>query len=242
MKKKLFIVFSIIVIILSLVFIIAFPGFKDKVAEASLIKEINSFSDITEVSLFSQKERLETYVSSGDYLIIEKSIKNYLLDILDTHIELKKILSDDRITNVISIENIEKDKPEFKETKIYIDTTRESIDELKIKFNNYLSDNVLMQYMNGEELSEDKINLYKKLINEKRDLYEKEEQELELSIETLLELFDKEEKIIDFLIKNQSDYEIKDNSVHFYNDNLMSDYNSLMKEISDLGSKKNQIN
>lgn len=235
MKKKTLIICIVVCVLLGVGSILLYFGYKNIKAENDLRKEVDFISNMSADNYEESKKRLETYVSSGEYLVVEKAVKKYMLDVLNTYNDFNIIMKDEKITNILSIENLKNDGPDFKDTKVYMENTKKKVIEIKDKFSDYLNEKIIMDYIKNENLSESKVKLYKDLTLGKENDFESTKKELETAIDNLVELFNKEEKVIDFLTKNQSNYEIKDGTVYFYEDELVSEYNSLLKDISNMG-------
>ena len=106
MKKKIFIGIGIFVGII-LILIGVLVG-KDLKQESNLKKELNEISEMVSDPDGDFKEiskRLNTTVTTGDYQKIEKAAKKYFTDILDDLIDLVTVLNDERITNILTVDN-----------------------------------------------------------------------------------------------------------------------------------------
>lgn len=239
MKKKALIICLILCFVLGLGSFFIYSIYTNIKEENKLRKEVDYISKMSLDDYTNSKARLQSYVSSGDYLIIEKAVKKYMLDVLETYNDFNTIIRDEKITNILSTENLKNDGPDFKNSKVYIENTRKKVTDIKNKFSDYLTEKIIMDYIKNEKLSDSKIKLYKDLTLGKDNTFDTTKKELEDAIDKLVELFNKEEKVIDFLIKNQSNYEIKDGTVYFYDNKLVNEYNSLLKEISSMSKTNN---
>lgn len=239
MKKKALIICLILCFVLGLGGFFIYSIYTNIKEENKLREEVDYISKMSLDDYTNSKARLQSYVSSGDYLIIEKAVKKYMLDVLETYNDFNTIIKDEKITNILSTENLKNDGPDFKNSKVYIENTRKKVTDIKNKFSDYLTEKIIMDYIKNEKLSDSKIKLYKDLTLGKDNTFDTTKKELEEAIDKLVELFNKEEKVIDFLIKNQSNYEIKDGTVYFYDNKLVNEYNSLLKEISSMSKTNN---
>ena len=125
MKKKIFIGIGIFVGII-LILIGVLVG-KDLKQESNLKKELNEISEMVSDPDGDFKEisrRLNTTVTTGDYQKIEKAAKKYFTDILDDLIDLVTVLNDERITNILTVDNYVNDGKEFLTTRKYIKDTK----------------------------------------------------------------------------------------------------------------------
>ena len=123
MKKKVLI--TILIIVLIVIGIFAYLFISDMQQEEKLQAEITEIEDLTNAENIDEtaiKERLERTVTKGDYATVEQSYKSYIKDILENLTQISEILNSEKITNILTIENYQKDGKEFKETKNYINT------------------------------------------------------------------------------------------------------------------------
>ena len=60
---------------------------------------------------------------------------------------------------------------------------------------------------------------------------EKDRKQFEEAVDTVLKLLDRQEEIIDFLIKNKGKWEITGSQITFNSNSLVNKYNDLLKKI-----------
>ena len=231
MKKKTVFI-SLGVVLLLLVVIGGFFILKDLRQETKLENEMNEIYDMTDQEKIDEealKKRLSTYVSTGDYLKVEKALKQYVLDVYETSKKVQKVFTDERLGTLLSVDNYKKDGKEFKETKAYIKQFITDAEDCKKRFVGYLDNDTIMTYIKDEKLDSYYVDFYKELAFDEADDYKKEQEELTKSIDEAVSAVKQAEKVIDFLIKNKSEWYIEKDSIYFNSQKLVDEYNKLIE-------------
>ena len=167
MKKKIFIIISVIVLIM--VAFLAYIFISDMIQEKKLQEEfsyIDGLMENEESQTDEIKEALNRNITKGDYLEVEKSYKQYLKDTFQNMEDITKVLDDENIANILSKENYQKDGPEFINTKKYIEETRKSLEDGKNKYYELLTKDGAMNYINNKDIDD----YYKDLFKEERGI------------------------------------------------------------------------
>lgn len=232
MKKKIFIIISVIVLIM--VAFLAYIFISDMIQEKKLQEEfsyIDGLMENEESQTDEIKEALNRNITKGDYLEVEKSYKQYLKDTFQNMEDITKVLDDENIANILSKENYQKDGPEFINTKKYIEETRKSLEDGKNKYYELLTKDGAMNYINNKDIDD----YYKDLFKEEIDKYvEKEEfndKTVDESLSDVIKLLNTAEKIINLLSENKNSWEIEDDSIVFETKKLSDQYEELTSEI-----------
>ena len=201
--------------------------------ERLLTSEISSINKLLNKQKFDEKQmnkKLNTYVTNGEYQTIEKAYKNYLKDNQKTVDEIKEYFKNDKVSSLLTIDNIKKDGKEFKTSLETIKKSREQLTNLKNKFNQQADEKYVMKYLDKKDLSDYYITFYKNQIA--RNITEsKGEKELKKQIDINLELINKVEKVINYLVKNSKYWNADGNVIYFETDELTNKYNKLLKDI-----------
>lgn len=120
----------ILIIIVLIVIGIGILLVKDLKQEDTLREEILAFDNLTreeKIDLEKIDEKIRKIKTTGDYGVVEKAVKEYWGDIINTSIDLTNILNDEKIEKVLTAENYKEDGPDFIETKKYLqEITRKS--------------------------------------------------------------------------------------------------------------------
>lgn len=230
MKKQKFLIFILILVIIfsfTILFLVMDNYFKEK----RLRKELDETIELVNNSGSSNQkinEKLNTLVSSGDYKIVEKALKDYFKDVLNTIDKMNELLKSNEITDILTIENYKKDAPLFVKTKEYISSTRDSLNNYITQIEKYITNEKIMSYIDTKKLSSNCINIYKEyaFLEENVSI-----NELKKAVDDLLKYLDSSEKVISFLITNQKKWSIKEDKIIFINDTLVKEYNTLINTL-----------
>ena len=115
MKKK--IILIVVILLLIAGGTIAYLYMTDMKQEEILIQEVNK---ISELDLSSDDVDMDIK-TKGDYAIVEKAIKDYINEYSNITKATINIMNDEKIEDILSIENYKKDGPDFVETKKYVE-------------------------------------------------------------------------------------------------------------------------
>lgn len=237
MKKKIFIGIGIFVGII-LVLIGVLVG-KDLKQESNLKKELNEISEMVSDPDGDFKEisrRLNTTVTTGDYQKIEKAAKKYFTDILDNLIDIVTVLNDERITNILTVDNYVNDGKEFLTTRKYIKDTKEKLITGRDSYYELLTEEKVMTYLDGLTIDDYYRDFYRNEIigdieNEKND------KTVEKAINQIIDMLDDSEKIINFLVENKNSWEVEGDTIVFDTNELVDQYNNLLLEADFIDGK-----
>lgn len=234
MRKKVLIVIGVIVAIIVLVF--AGMVIYDLNQESKLeqeFTEINELVDAENLDMDAINERLERTVTTGDYAVLEKSLKNYLTDLLNIINSFVKTVDDDRLLNLFTIENYQTDGPNFTETTAYINEVKNKINESNQSLKEMLTEKKAMTYL-ADDLDEELTDLYKTEFAEEIASINYDDTEKEMN--SLIDLLNVCEEIIDFLKQNSNNWEIDNGTIVFYNEELLNKYNELLDKAQEIST------
>ena len=228
-KKKFFIIF--LFIILDAFLLVGYLVIRDKTNLADLKKEIEEVNKL-DITKDNYNRRIKT---SGDYALVEKTIKNYLNDYSKGVQEVKSTMSDSKLTKILSFDNYTSDGFEFVESFKYLSSEKESfnkeIDNLIEKSNKknmekYIDKKIKDKYYN---------NLCTELM-----VTEERIKSLEETKKTLEEIKSKVNKIIDIstevlnlLKNNKDDCVLEDGQIKFKSKPVFDKYNELINKIKE---------
>ena len=60
---------------------------------------------------FNQKA--DTIVTTGDYAVVEQAVKTYLKESVNYTLEIKALLDDEQMANIVTADNYQTDGPDF---------------------------------------------------------------------------------------------------------------------------------
>ena len=139
MKKgiKIAIIIGLIVVIVVAALLLAGFYVKNNMEQSEqLEQEIMQIEGMTakeDFDLEALKEKTEKIVTQGEYAKVEIAVKRYIFDLYSETYNLKAILEDNKITQLLTIDNFKEDGPDFEKTKEYLSTTKQKIEESKNK-------------------------------------------------------------------------------------------------------------
>ena len=231
MKKKILI--ALLIIIVLIIGVIAYFLISDLKQEEKLISEINELDNLVnaqEINIEQIKEKLNKIETRGDYATVEKAFKQYLSDNFDNIIKISEILNDEKLVNILTAKNYQEDGPDFITTKEYITNTRQELEERKLAYTEFFTEEKAMSYINDKGLDSYYIDLYK---NEIVDDIESanDTSEVENSIDEIISILNKSEEVINFLVENKNNWKIENDTIVFNNNNLADQYDELISQL-----------
>ena len=229
MKKKILITLAVLVIIV--VGIIAFFVVSDIQQEKKFNDEmlaLENMMNTDELDFEAIYEKKDLIVTKGDYGIIEKAIKSYIKDTALVAEKIIDAMNSEEFGAIISIENFEEDGKEFTESKEFIKTTRENLEQYKEEYGNQFDEEKIMSYINDKNLDEYYVDLYK---NEVLTVSQEDNQTVQDSIDQVIDLLDKMEDAIDYLIENKDDWNVIDGSLMFLDQDKLDEYQDILSRI-----------
>lgn len=230
MKKKVLVAILIIIVIAIGVigyFVISDMGQEDKLKTE--LTEINDLANADSIDIDAINERLDQTITTGDYAVVEKAFKSYLRDSFDNSIQIADILSDDKITTLLTAENYREDGKDFTESKNYITTTRTTLEECKQKYTEYLTKDKAMSYINDKGLDSYYVDLYEEEFV--GDMDSTKDTTVEDSIEEIISLLNTSEEILNLLSENQTSWTLDGDNIVFTDENIGSQYDTLINSL-----------
>lgn len=212
LKKKIIITIVLIFSFISL--FIGFNVYKDLKEENVLNKEVDKIIE-------SNFENIEDVKTSLKYGEVEKEVKNYLNEYKKESTEIINNLSNNEYMEVLKIENLQKDMPEFNNSFAKVSNLKKSIEEGKtflkkekdVTFDEKYYQNLYKKIIEREEIVA-YIEENNKIINDYID-----------KLEPLVTIY---ENALNFLKTNKGNYEISNGNLYFYNTDLANKYNEII--------------
>ena len=231
MKKKILI--TLLVIIVIAIIVLGYFIISDFMQEQKLREELAGLSELSNaetIDVDAINSMLERTVTKGDYSIVEKSFKQYLKDDFDNTMRIAEILNDERIVNILTVDNYLEDGKDFIETKNYITTTRETLEKCKKDYTEAFTEEKAMSYINDKGLDSYYVDFYKtEVVGNIEE--EKTDTTVEDSIDDIIEILNVSERVVNFLSENQSGWQIDGEQIIFSNQSLSNEYNQLIDEL-----------
>lgn len=231
MKKKILIVLLIIIVI-ALVGVGYFV-FTDMMQEDKLKTELSELNDLVNaenIDMDAINEKLDRRITTGDYEKVEDAYKSYLRDNFDNSIQIANILNDEKITTLLTVENYESDGKDFTESKEYITNTRETLEECKAKYTEFLTEEKAMSYINDKGLDSYYTDLYKnEFIGDMSSA--SQDTTVQNSIDEVITILNTSEEVLNLLSENQNNWEIDEENISFNNESLSNQYDELVNSL-----------
>ena len=229
MKKKILIAVAVIAILV--IGVIVFFVISDLQQEAKFNDEMLALEEIMnadELDFDAIYAKTDVIVTKGDYGVVEEAIKNYIKDTSSIAEKIIDTMNSEEFGTILTIENFEKDGKEFTESKEFITTTRETLEQCKEEYEQQFSEEKMMSYINDKGLDEYYVDLYK---NEIATVSEEDNQTVQESIDQVIDLLDKVEDAIDYLIENEDDWNIINGSLMFLDQDKLDEYQEILSKI-----------
>ena len=231
MKKKILIVLLIIIVI-ALVGVGYFV-FTDMMQEDKLKTELSELNDLVNaenIDMDAINEKLDRRITTGDYEKVEDAYKSYLRDNFDNSIQITNILNDEKITTLLTVENYESDGKDFTESKEYITNTRETLEECKAKYTEFLTEEKAMSYINDKGLDSYYTDLYKnEFIGDMSSA--SQDTTVQDSIDEVIGILNTTEEVLNLLSENQDSWEIDGENISFNSESLSNQYDELINSL-----------
>lgn len=234
MKKGL----KIGIVVGAIILLIALGGgylvFNDIMQKAKIVETFAEIEELTksgDFELEELKEKTGTIVSSGKYAKVEKAAKNYATDLFSKAIEIRTLLEDEKMAQLLTANNYSEDGPEFVESKKYISESKQKLEDGKTEFLSFLEESKINSYIEAETTDGYATELYKQLLTEDINMSDTEKKQLEQSIDKVISMLEIEEQVLDFLIENKGKWRVQGEQVLFDSNSLVITYNGFLTKL-----------
>lgn len=202
--------------------------------EDILRQEMLEFENLTRaenIDLDQIDQRIRELKTTGDYGVLEKAMKDYLADVVNTSVSIANIINDERIVNALTPENYTEDGPDFVQTKQFLEEAKGKMEQYKTEVLTLLTNEGAMSYIENKNLDDYYIDLYKEIALSEDTAIEESNAELEGSLDEAMSVIDTESQVINFLAENQSGWEIQGENIVFNSEELQNQYDELVSQI-----------
>lgn len=230
MKKK--IIIAVVVIVALIIGVLGYMVIFDMGQEDKLKTELSEINDLANAETIDMDEinkRLDRTVTTGDYAKVEEAFKSYLKDSFDNSIEIANLINDEKITTLLTADNYKTDGKDFTESKNYISTTRQKLEECKEKYSEYMTKEKAMSYIEDKGLDSYYVDLYEQ--EYVGDMDSAKDTTVEDSIDEIISLLDTSEKVLNLLSNNQDTWNVEGDNIVFSNDSIRNQYDELINSI-----------
>lgn len=236
-----------IILTLSSIFVIA-AIFFGSVIFYSVNQELKIENDLSEIDylvnydMFDPRidDLLNNYVTSGNYLVVEKATKEYLKDILYYARRIDELNDNEEFIMVLSMENFYSDMPEFNDSLRIIADVSLEITDIQENFVNLLQEDVVLSYLDDNIFSYYK-DYYKELIFD-ADSIEDDALTVESNLDFVLSVLDLYEEFYTFLSDNKDDWIVDGEYIYFSNTELEEEYLDILYRIENIEYYDNSFN
>ena len=230
MKKK--IIIAVVVIVALIIGVLGYMVIFDMGQEDKLKTELSEINDLANAETIDMDEinkRLDRTVTTGDYAKVEEAFKSYLRDSFNNSIEIADLINDERITTLLTADNYKTDGKDFTESKNYISTTKQKLEEYKEKYSEYMTKEKAMSYIEDKGLDSYYVDLYEQ--EYVGDMDSAKDTTVEDSIDEIISLLDTSEKVLNLLSNNQDTWNVEGDNIVFSNDSIRNQYAELINSI-----------
>lgn len=236
MKKSTMIgiIIGIIILVLVVAGGIGYFFINDVTQKSKLIeefKQINQLTNSKEFTIEQLEEKTNQTITSGKYASAERAAKNYANDLFHKAFEIKTLLEDEKMAQLLTASNYQEDGPEFVETKKYLSETKQKLEEEKAQMLGYIEESKINSYIEKETSDAYSIELYKQLVAEDINMPEQEKKEFEKAIDKVISMLAIEEEVINFLVENKGKWQVKGEQVLFDSNSLVTEYNAFLTKL-----------
>ena len=236
-----------IILTLSSIFVIAaiFFGviiFYSVNQELKIENNLSEIDYLVNYDMFDPRidDLLNNYVSSGNYLVVEKATKEYLKDIIYYARRIDELNDNEEFIMVLSMENFYSDMPEFNDSLRIISDVSLEITDIQENFVNLLQEDVVLSYLNDNIFSYYK-DYYKELIFD-TDSIEDDALTIESNLDFVLSVLDLYEEFYTFLSDSKDDWIVDGEYIYFSNTDLEEEYLDILYRIENIEYYNNSFN
>ena len=229
-KKILIAIFVIVAIVVGVVAYFVLLDYQQEEKLTAELTEISNLSNSENMDINKINEMLDRTVTKGDYAVVEQACKEYLKDSFDNIVKIAEVMNDDKITNVLTVSNYQEDGKEFTNTKNYITTTKQTLEDCKAKYVEFFTQEKAKSYINDKGLDSYYTDLYKnEFVGDIESQYT--DKTVENSIDEILGILNVYEEVINFLVENQNSWEISNDNIVFNSQSLSDQYTELVNKL-----------
>ncbi len=176
------------------------------------------------------EKKINTYVTTGDYLEVEKAVKTFYQDVYECYKEINEILYDQNIVNLLTIYNFKKDGPAFESSLKFIEEKKSRLKNLEEETTILFTETHIMNYIKEKKLDSYYEDYYHDLMFGKGE-YQPDES-LKESVKDLTDVLDKIKNILNFLKENENGWKIEYDQIYFATEELENEYIRLINVLS----------
>ncbi len=220
-----------ILVVVAILILVACGGYfgYQKYQEYLLSRETDKIGNL---DILNDKVDTKIY-TSGDYAIVEKTMKDYISDYGKVSQQVIALVDDDTLKNLLTVERIEQDGKEFNETLTYLNQKKTDIETVMNQMIAMTSDQEIMNAIKKTNVPVSYQNLYRKMMldSDIAGALKQEQNDLIDTREKTIAFIDDYIKIFEFLKANDSSYMISNGQILFQNESLYQQYQTLVNNL-----------
>lgn len=229
-RKKLWLTLVIFgVVLVTIIGAVGYIVYGDLKQEDLLKKEVITLSN----KELASDDFSINIVTKGDYVYVEEAIKKYYLQLSDDVKKLSGVLNDEKLIQILSIDNIVLERPNFVNSISLIDSTINSVNEMMNDIANLCDEKTILSFLNKESIDDSYIKFYKEIMLDSNNIdslnvTKSQISEFSLILEDYLNIV---KNILILLRDNNNSWDVYDNQIYFITSDLLNSYNSLYQEL-----------
>lgn len=233
-KKK--VIITVVVIVILILLVVGGFVFYHGNQIGKLIAEVNKLAEIEMINEDGtlKEEPIDMQIkTNGSYAVVEKTFKNYMNEIVTDTQELVNTLDQEKIMNLVSIDNMKEDGPDFTKSKEEITTMKNAISSYVTKMETLANEENLLSRIDDKDVGEYYKELYRQLaIDEESGANLKDAiDELKTNEEVAVQALNDLESIFNFLSDNKDEWQIEEEQIVFTTQSAYNEYTSLMSSL-----------
>ena len=230
MNKKKGIVIGVCAVVVVLVGYLVYFGY-NKYQESLIFREGEKIGDM---DVLEGEVDTKLY-TSGDYQVVEKTMKDYIVEYVDVTREIVNRLSDEKFTNLLTYENVEQDGKEFTETLNYLNEQKTELQEGFDRVIAMSSDVEVMKAIEDKNIGTKYENLYREVMLDSSlsDALKDEQTTLIETRDDMMNFIDQYIEVFEFLKEHQNDYVLENGQILFQNESLLNQYQSYLNALQE---------
>ena len=167
------------------------------------------------------------------YSKVEKAIKEYMKDYSDNIKKANDIINDETIKVILSSSNYKNDGPKFEKSLKLLEDKQKEFTNIINKLLKMTDEKEIMKYINDYNLSDKYVEVYKKYMFGKeynKDI-ENNKNIIKKINDTGLNIINTDNAVLKMLKDNSDKWVIKEESIYFYSNDLLQQYNNLVQNL-----------
>lgn len=174
--------------------------------------------------------------TTGGYAVVEETLKNYINEVITLSKQADEIYEEENIENILSIENIKEDGPDFTKTKENVNTMKQNAEDYLNKFIELLDEQKILARIDDKPVNQYYKQIYIALATDNKTSSEFKEvkTQMEETKENLNNAFNKITEVVQFLSDNKDSWAVQGNRIMFNNQQKLNEFNQKVNELSNI--------